>query len=167
MLYADYMTRLPEHSLMLTDRMTMAHSLELRSPLVDHELVEYLAAFPSQMKINGRQLKYVLRRLSEQYLPPAIVQREKHGFMFPVAYWFREEWNSPLRTILLESFFVREGLFQAAQIEQLVTEHRHNQADHHNRLWLLLNLALWHRIYIEGEPPTAVSDYLTAIHKQV
>jgi asparagine synthase (glutamine-hydrolysing) len=166
MLYADYMTRLPEHSLMLTDRMTMAHSLELRSPLVDHELVEYLATFPAQMKINGRQLKYVLRRLSENYLPPAIVQREKHGFMFPVAYWFREEWNSPLRTILLESFFVREGLFRAEQIDRLVTEHRHNQADHHNRLWLLLNLALWHRIYIEGESPTAVSDYLTAIHKQ-
>lgn len=163
MLYADYMTRLPEHSLMLTDRMTMAHSLELRSPLVDHELVEYLASFPSRMKINGRQLKYVLRRLSEQYLPPSIVQREKHGFMFPVAYWFREEWNQPLRQILLDSHFVREGLFRASEIARLVDEHRQNQVDHHNRLWLLLNLALWHRVYIEGESPTAVTDYLKTI----
>jgi asparagine synthase (glutamine-hydrolysing) len=163
MLYADYMTRLPEHSLMLTDRMTMAHSLELRSPLLDHELVEYLAAFPTQMKIHGRQLKYILRRLSEQYLPPAIVQREKHGFMFPVAYWFREEWNEPLREALLDSFFIRDGLFRAAEIERLVTEHRQNQADHHNRLWMLLNLTLWHQMYIEGESTTAVSDHLKAI----
>ncbi|MFO7539900.1 MAG: asparagine synthase (glutamine-hydrolyzing) [Chloroflexota bacterium] len=163
MLYADYMTRLPEHSLMLTDRMTMAHSLELRSPLVDHELVEYLAAFPGQMKIRGRQLKYILRRLAENYLPPAIVQREKHGFMFPVAYWFREEWHEPLRRVLLDSHFVREGLLRPERIELLLAQHRHNQVDHHNRLWLLLNLEIWHQLYIEQVSLAEVTDRLATV----
>src|SRR5690606_763314 len=87
MLYADYMTRLPEHSLMLTDRMTMAHGLELRSPFLDHNLVEFLAMCPGQLKIRDQELKYVLRRLAKRYLPPAIINRPKQGFMFPVAYW--------------------------------------------------------------------------------
>jgi asparagine synthase (glutamine-hydrolysing) len=91
------------------------------------------------------------------------VQREKHGFMFPVAYWFREEWNQPLRQILLSSHFVREGLFQAEAVTQLVDEHRRNQADHHNRLWLLLNLAIWHQLYIEQQSQVAVSDLLTGV----
>jgi asparagine synthase (glutamine-hydrolysing) len=155
MLYADYQTRLPEHSLMLTDRMTMAHSLELRSPLLDHELVEYLAAFPSQQKIRGGELKVVLRRLAADYLPPSIVRRDKQGFMFPIAYWFRHERHALVRTLLLDSYFVREGLFRRAAVEKLLDEHREGRVDHHVRLWMLLNLALWRQIYVEGR---AVAD---------
>lgn len=165
MLYADYHTRLPEHSLMLTDRMTMAHSLELRSPLLDHELVEYLAAFPSQMKIRGRELKYVLRRLSERYLPPEIVRRDKQGFMFPIAYWFRHDRHALLRDLLLDSYFVREGLFRRAAIERMLQEHRESRVDHHVRLWLLLNLVLWRQMYVEGESATAVTDMMRAREK--
>lgn len=165
MLYADYHTRLPEHSLMLTDRMTMAHSLELRSPLLDHELVEYLAAFPSQMKIRGRELKVVLRRLAESYLPSQIVRREKQGFMFPIAYWFRHDRHTLLRDLLLDSYFVREGLFRRAAIEQMLREHRESRVDHHVRLWLLLNLVLWRQMYVEGASVTAVTDMMKAREK--
>jgi asparagine synthase (glutamine-hydrolysing) len=155
MLYADYHTRLPEHSLMLTDRMTMAHSLELRSPLLDHELVEYLAAFPSQLKIRGGELKYILRRLAAEYLPRDIVRRDKQGFMFPIAYWFRHERYAQLRDLLLECHFVREGIFRREAVLRLLEEHRNGRSDHHVRLWMLLNLALWHQIYIQG---TSVAD---------
>lgn len=160
MLYVDYHTRLPEHSLMLTDRMTMAHSLELRSPLLDHELVEYLAAFPSRMKIRGRQLKYVLRRLSEGYLPPQIVRRDKQGFMFPIAYWFRQDRHGLLYDLLKDSFFVREGLFRWEAVQHLLREHRESRVDHHVRLWMLLNLALWYQIYIQGESVAAVGQMM-------
>lgn len=149
MLYADFMTRLSEHTLMLTDRMNMAFSLEARSPFLDHELVEYLAKFPVRMKIRGRQLKYILRRFAEQLLPPAITARKKQGFMFPVAYWFRNELYPFLRHQLTNSFFVREGLFDRAEVIRMLEEHRANRVDHHVRLWMLLNLEVWHQLYIE------------------
>jgi len=150
MLYADFVTRLPNHSLMLTDRMTMAHSLEARSPLLDHELVELLATFPSHTKIRGKRLKYVLRELGKRYLPPAILGRQKQGFMFPVAYWFRHELHAPLRRFLDESNLVRQGLFRRAEIARLLEEHRDSRVDHHVRLWMLLNLEIWYQLYIMG-----------------
>jgi asparagine synthase (glutamine-hydrolysing) len=149
MLYTDFMTRLPEHSLMLTDRMTMAHSLEARSPFLDHTLVEFLAAFPSEMKIRNKTLKYVLRGLSENYLPPKIVHREKQGFMFPVAYWFQNELYEFTKHFLLSSSFVQEGLFKRESVDRLIEDHRSNRIDNHVRLWMLLNLELWYQMYVE------------------
>jgi asparagine synthase (glutamine-hydrolysing) len=149
MLYTDFMTRLPEHSLMLTDRMTMAHSLEARSPFLDHELVSYLAAFPGHLKIRGRKLKYVLRELSKDYLPKEIVEREKQGFMFPVAYWFQNDLYPFIKNYLMDSHFVQKGIFRRERVTELLEEHRQGRVDHHVRLWMLLNLELWRQIYIE------------------
>lgn len=160
MLYADYMTRLPEHSLMLTDRMNMAHSVELRSPFLDHRLVEFVAMFPSQMKIHGRELKYILRRLAKHYLPPAIVNRPKQGFMFPVAYWFRGRLYPLLRHLLPDGRLVQEGIFRREAVLRLIEEHRNRQVDHHVRLWMLLNLELWYRIYIDRMPLAWVTQML-------
>jgi len=160
MLYADFMTRLPEHSLMLTDRMTMAHSLEARSPFLDHELVSYLAAFPDYLKIRGRRLKYILRELAKEYLPREIVEREKQGFMFPVAYWFRHELYPFIEHFLLDSYFVREGIFRKAAVVRLLEEHRQSRVDHHVRLWMLLNLELWRQIYIEQSNLETVRERL-------
>jgi asparagine synthase (glutamine-hydrolysing) len=149
MLYADMMTRLPEHSLMLTDRMTMAHGLEARSPFLDHKLVEYMASFPSSLKIRNGETKYILRKLAEGYLPKPIVQRKKQGFMFPVAYWFRNELHPFLREVLLNSHFVKGGIFQKGYVQSLLDEHKSQKTDHHVRLWMLLNLEIWHQIYFE------------------
>lgn len=162
MLYTDFVTRLPEHSLMLTDRMTMAHSLEARSPFLDHELVSYLAAFPGHLKIRGRQLKYILRELSKDYLPPEIVAREKQGFMFPVAYWFRNEMYPFIESYLMNSYFVREGIFRKERVAQLLEEHRQSRVDHHVRLWMLMNLELWRQIYIEQCDLDTVSEQLVS-----
>jgi asparagine synthase (glutamine-hydrolysing) len=149
MLYTDFMTRLPEHSLMLTDRMTMAHGVEARSPYLDYELVEFLAAFPNSLKIRGRKLKYVLRKIAREYLPEEIIRRSKQGFMFPVAFWFRDELYSFLKSFLLNSYFVKEGLFKQDTVLRLIEDHRNSRVDNHVRLWMLLNLELWYRIYIE------------------
>ena len=148
MLYADFMTRLSEHTLMLTDRMNMAHGLEARSPYLDHSLVELLATFPSNIKIRGKHLKYVFRQLAKDYLPPEIVKRDKQGFMFPVAYWFRNELYEFIKKFLLESRLVNEGLLKRERVLQLIEEHRQNRIDNHVRIWMLLNLEIWYRIYI-------------------
>jgi asparagine synthase (glutamine-hydrolysing) len=160
MLYADYQTRLPEHSLMLTDRMSMAHGLELRSPFLDHELVAFMATCPHTLKIHGRQLKYILRKLAGEYLPPEIVRRKKQGFMLPVAYWFRNELYPFLKNYLLSSQLVREGVFCRDMVLSLLEEHRHHRVDHHVRLWMLLNLELWYQIYIEHVQQADVSKQM-------
>jgi len=160
MLYADFLTRLPEHSLMLTDRMTMAHGLEARSPFLDHELVEMMAMAPSSLKIRGRELKYILRQLAADYLPPPIVARPKQGFMFPVAYWFRNELHPFIKQVLLHSHFVKTGIFRQEEVIRLLETHRRNRVDNHVRLWMLLNLEVWYQIYIEQSDLGAVSDKL-------
>ena len=160
MLYADYQTRLPEHSLMLTDRLTMAHSLELRSPFLDHELVELLASFPVDFKIRDRVLKHGLRELGRDYLPNSILNRDKQGFMFPVAYWFKGPLYQLLKQWLRGAFFVRQNLIRLEAVEQLIAEHKEGKADHHVRLWMLLNLELWHQIYIERRSLDEMSDEL-------
>jgi len=165
MLYADFMTRLPEHSLMLTDRMTMAHGLELRSPFLDHELVEFMAAIPSKLKIRGRELKYILRKLAIDYLPTQIVQREKQGFMFPVAYWFRNELYGLIKQLLLDSHFVKAGLFRKESVLRLIDDHRHNRVDNHVRLWMLLNLEIWHQLYIEQNNVASVTENMSGFHQ--
>jgi asparagine synthase (glutamine-hydrolysing) len=150
MLYTDFVTRLPEHSLVLTDRMTMAHGLEARSPFLDHELVEFLAKVPANIKVQNSQPKHLMRKLAKDYLPAPIIERDKQGFMFPIAYWFRTDLFPLIRNTLTQSHFVREGLFKKESIENLLHEHRANRQDHHVRLWMLLNLELWHQLYIEG-----------------
>lgn len=164
MLYADFMTRLPEHSLMLTDRMTMAHGLEARSPYLDHHLVEYLASFPSHTKIRNRKTKYIFRKLAEHYLPSCIVRRKKQGFMFPVAYWFKNDAYPLLqKTLLEESHFVQMGFFRKKAIQKMLNEHKTNQQDHHVRLWMLLNLEIWYRIFIQRTDCLAVAEDLGTV----
>lgn len=150
MLYTDFVTRLPEHSLVLTDRMTMAHGLEARSPFLDHELVEFLAKVPGNIKVQNGQPKHLMRKLAKDYLPAPILQREKQGFMLPIAYWFRTDLFPLVNQTLENSHFVKEGWFKKETIQHLLGEHRSNRHDHHVRLWMLLNLELWHQLYIEG-----------------
>jgi asparagine synthase (glutamine-hydrolysing) len=149
MLYTDFMTRLPEHSLVLTDRMSMAHGLEARSPFLDHELIEFLAKVPTKIKVQNNQPKYLMRKLAANYLPAPILQREKQGFMLPIAYWFRTNLFPLVSQMLEHSYFVKAGWFKKANIQRLLDEHRTNRYDHHVRLWMLLTLELWHQLYIQ------------------
>jgi asparagine synthase (glutamine-hydrolysing) len=160
MLYTDFVTRLPEHSLVLTDRMTMAHGLEARSPFLDHELVEFLARIPAKIKVQNSQPKHLMRKLAADYLPAPILNREKQGFMLPIAYWFRTDLFPLLSQTLKHSHFVREGWFKEESIQRLLDEHRSNRQDHHVRLWMLLNLDLWHQIYFENIEPEALAERL-------
>ena len=151
MLYTDLMTRIPDHLLAIADRMSMAHLIEVRPPLMDPELTAFAARIPGHFKLRGRRLKYLLRRVAERHLPRALIERPKQGFGFPIAIWMRTELKDLLRALFNESRFVERGVFDGAYIRQLLDEHLGGTADHNFRLWLLLNLELWHRLYFEGE----------------
>jgi asparagine synthase (glutamine-hydrolysing) len=152
MLQADVATRLPEHSLMLSDRMTMARSLEARSPFLDHRLAEFVATLPAEMKMRGKTLKYLLRRVAEPYLPESILKRPKQGFMFPLGSWMKGPLLPVLQHLLGQSVLVEEEIFRREPILRLVAEHVAHRADHHVRLWMILNVEVWYRMYVRGEP---------------
>jgi len=151
MLQADIATRMAEHSLMLSDRMTMARSLEARSPLLDHRLAEFVASVPASLKMRGKTLKYLLRRVAAPYLPPAILKRPKQGFMFPLGYWMKGPLLPVIQHLLDQSRLVEEGIFRREPIDRLVAEHVAHKADHHVRLWMILNVEIWYRMYVRGE----------------
>ena len=151
MLEADIATRLPEHSLMLTDRMTMAQSLEGRSPLLDHRLAELTARLPGDLKMRGRTLKYALRQAARPYLPQEILERPKQGFMFPLAYWIKGPLLPVLEHLVERSVLVERGIFERQAISRLLAEHLAGRADHHVRLWMVLNVEVWYRMFMLGE----------------
>ncbi len=141
----------------------MAHGLEARSPFLDHELVEFLAKVPAKIKVQNNQPKYLMRKLAADYLPAPILQREKQGFMLPIAYWFRTDLFPVVSQMLEHSYFVKAGWFKKENIQRLLEEHRNHRYDHHVRLWMLLTLELWHQLYIEGVEQEALTEKLQAL----
>ncbi len=150
MLFTDLMTRMPDHLLTLVDRMTMAHSLESRSPLIDYKVVEYAASLPADMKLRGKNLKYALKRVAERYLPKELIYRQKQGFSFPIGRWMRTDLKTFMYNLFERSRFVESGIMNGAYIDTIVAEHMSGKVDHNYRLWILINLEIWHRIYLEN-----------------
>jgi asparagine synthase (glutamine-hydrolysing) len=152
MLYADSKVRLPDHPVMISDRMSMAHGLETRSPFMDHKLAEFMARVESGYKVRGRQLRYLQRKLAMRYLPPEILARPKQGFSSALPYILRNEYQSMYRGYLQDSELVRAGVLSRSSIASLLREHLAGRADHGNRLWLLINSEVWYRMKILGQP---------------
>jgi len=158
MLYTDLMIRVPDHNLVMGDRMSMACSLEVRSPFVDPRVVEFAASLPPDMKLRGRKLKYLLRRVAKRYLPPEIMRRPKQGFGFPVGLWMQRDLKALVEERLGNSRLVAAGVFRPEPIARIMREHMEGRVDHSYRLWLLLNLEIWHEVNIEGRSVEVVTD---------
>ena len=120
------------------DRASMAHSLEVREPLMDHELVEWLATLPASMKIRGQEGKYLLKKAMEPSLPSEILYRPKMGFAVPLARWFRGPLRQRVRGALLGDRLAATGYFDRAYLERLVQQHESQRFDHSAPLWTLL-----------------------------
>lgn len=112
MLYTDLMTRMPDHLLAIVDRMSMAHSLETRPPLIDYKVVDYAASIPADLKLKGRNLKYLLKKVASRYLPRELIYRKKQGFGFPLGQWMRTDLRVFLQRLFDESRFVELGIFE-------------------------------------------------------
>jgi len=151
MLAADSQVRLPDHPVMITDRMSMSQGLEARSPFMDHRLAEFAARLPSSMKIRGRSLRWAQRKLAGRYLPAEILDRPKQGFSSALPYILKDEYRALYERFLPDSKLVEAGILRRAPIDALLGEHLARRADHGNRLWLLINAELWYRMMILGQ----------------
>jgi asparagine synthase (glutamine-hydrolysing) len=147
--YVDFRLRLLDDMLVKVDRMSMAHSLEVRSPFLDHRLVEAVAAMPPSFKLRGWQTKAILRDTVRRYLPPATLRKRKQGFSVPLREWFRAGLSEMVGDYLAAgNSRLPPGMFDRGGVELLLSQHRNGQADHSHRIWLLLNYAAWHDLYV-------------------
>lgn len=152
---ADLQTYLVE-LLTKQDRMSMAASIESRVPFLDHELVEHVVTLPDRFKVRGWTTKAVLRQALKSRVPRAILHRKKMGFPVPVGTWLRGPLQPLLDELVLSSRALDRGLFAPDLLRLLAREHQAGIADHGDRLWLLANLEIWHRIFLEGDEPATV-----------
>lgn len=152
---ADVLTYLPCDILTKVDIASMAYSLECRSPFLDQEVMELAARMPIEMKLRGNQGKRILLDTFADLLPPSIQRRRKMGFGVPLANWFRGELQPFLRDVLFDSRTLARGLFQPVAVQRLFDEHIQAKNDHSHRLWALLCLELWQRMFLDSAEPLA------------
>ncbi len=158
MLYTDVMTQLPEHGCMIVDRTTMSFSLESRSPFLDRKVAEFCAALPPELKIRNHRLRYLERELARKYLPPEVVRRRKQGFGLPLGYWFKGPLGDVTADLFRDSSLAATGYFSRDGLLSVLEEHRQQGIDHSHRLWMLLNLEMWFRIFITKSGVETLSE---------
>jgi asparagine synthase (glutamine-hydrolysing) len=157
MTHTDLQTYLVE-LLMKQDQMSMAASVESRVPYLDHELVEYVVGLPAESKLRGWQTKYILREVLRDLVPPQILTRRKMGFPVPVGRWLQGPFSGIVDEFLVGSRVAARGLLDRDFVRGLTEEHRAGQAGHGTRLWLLANLEIWQRIFLDGEDPETIMN---------
>jgi asparagine synthase (glutamine-hydrolysing) len=149
LLYLATKTELPGDMLVKVDRMSMAHSLEVRSPLLDFGLFQYAAGLPDRDKLRGWTSKFHLRQIARRLLPPAVVSRPKRGFAVPLDRWLRNDLQHDLREILLDPGTRKRGLFVPSTVERLIQEHLQGRTARGRELWILMTIELWQRMYVD------------------
>jgi asparagine synthase (glutamine-hydrolysing) len=163
MFAVDAETQLPDDLLLLTDKMSMAVSLECRVPLLDHQLVELAASMPEAVKLRGGTLKYAMKKSLEGVLPDAILHRQKRGFGTPMGAWLKNELAPMLRDLLSPESIAHRGLFASAEVERLIAEHSSGREDRTEPLIALMNLEIWARIFLDRREGDDVADELKRI----
>jgi asparagine synthase (glutamine-hydrolysing) len=152
--YRDLHHYLPLDILTKVDRMTMAHSLEARPPLLDHKLVEFAATIPARFRLNGRTTKYLFKQAMRGVLPDAIIDRQKHGFAVPIARWFRGELAGFARDVLLSDTCRQRGILDTRFVERLLRLNAQGR-DLDLQLWTALSFEMWCRRFLDRTPAAA------------
>jgi asparagine synthase (glutamine-hydrolysing) len=158
MLEVDACTYLPDDLITKIDIATMAHALEARSPLLDHELMEFAASIPAGLKVKGRKKKWILREALRDWLPGETLDRPKQGFSVPVGEWFRSELRGHVEDVLFDPRSLSRGYFRADALRSMLARHASGNDDDAKRLWSLYMLELWHREFVDctgKSPPLA------------
>lgn len=167
MLHSDSMIRMPDHPVMILDRMTMAHGLESRAPFLDHKLAEFCAKIPPSFKIKGRKRRLIEIEIAKKYLPSELITRKKQGFASPITYLLQDEYKILYKKFLSRSRLVEENYLKGTAIKKLLEEHLDKRADHGQRLWLLLNSEIWYRMFIDGMNRDELRNILHEIEEPV
>ena len=165
-MYVDLKSSLPDDLLALTDRMSMAASVECRAPLVDYELVELASRIPSNLKVRGLTMKYLLKKAIAPWVPNEVIQRKKRGFGAPVGSWLRHDLRPLICDLLSEAQVRQRGLFHWPAVESILRAHQQQRADCTDQLFALVALETWCRIYLDGQDwkpaPHSVAEQVTA-----
>jgi asparagine synthase (glutamine-hydrolysing) len=150
MLYVDTKTWLPDDLLIKADRMTMANSIELRVPFLDHKVLEFAARLPRNQKIRGFQMKYLLKKALANHVPAEILRRRKEGFPNPSASWLAHDLKDMVADILLDSKSIARGYFQRQAVEELINRNSRS-ARYTPEVFSLVVLELWHRTFVDSQ----------------
>ena len=161
-IYADLKTSLPDDLLAMTDRMSMAASIECRAPFVDFEFVELASRMPSSLKVRGFTLKYLLKKAVAPWLPSKILRRKKRGFGAPVGAWLRRDLQPLVSDLLSEEKVRSRGLFHWPMVRRLIADHAAERRDYTDQLFALVMLELWCRIFTDeqGVPSLPMAEAL-------
>ena len=143
--------------LVKVDIATMAHGLEGRSPMLDHEFMEFAASLPADLKLRGEHTKYIFKRAVRDLLPSEIIDRPKKGFSVPRDVWFRRDLRELSGDLLLDGRLAARGYFRMDMVRRLLQEHWNGTASWQNQLWTLVMLESWHRMFIDARPTEAPS----------
>jgi asparagine synthase (glutamine-hydrolysing) len=152
--YVDYRSYLVDDVLVKVDRMSMANSLEVRSPLLDHRLIELVATYPSSVKLHDGRSKYIFKKMLERHLPASVLHRPKRGFAVPLNSWFRGELKEWIRDVIFDGSLLRRGYFKREYLDSLWRAQQDGGSrviDLGTHFWILLMLELWHRTYIDSK----------------
>ena len=160
MFAVDAETQLPDDLLLLTDKMSMAVSLECRVPLLDHQLVELAAAMPASIKVRDGRLKHLLKASLADLLPDEILNRKKRGFGTPMGAWLKRELAPLLKRLLAADVVQARGLFNQAVVNRLIADHQANRIDGTDILLAMMNLEIWSRIFLDRRDPADVAEEL-------
>ncbi len=167
LLYLDTKTYLTADILAKVDRMSMASSLEVRVPMLDHEFVEWVAALPVDWKFRTGTRKFILKKLAERLgIPPALLHRRKQGFQLPLVDWMRDSMKDQFLRVLLEPRTLQRGYFKPEAVRALIDEHTRGRRNRSGILWRMLVLELWHRNFMEtgAARGTAAPPSMTSTH---
>jgi asparagine synthase (glutamine-hydrolysing) len=147
-LFLDIETLLPDQVLAFVDRLSMAHSVEVRPPFLDHRLVQFVADLPGSVKIKAGRVKHILKEAVRDLLPRELLDRPKEGFIMPVNEWLIGNLKGYVQATLAPERLARHGLFQADAIRQMLEAHYSGAANRGNQIWNLLMLQLWWEEYV-------------------
>jgi asparagine synthase (glutamine-hydrolysing) len=150
MLYVDTKLWLPDYLLLRGDKLSMATSLEARTPILDHELVEFAASLPPHLKLNNLTRKYLFKKVIQSLVPSEIINRKKEGFPIPILQWLRREARPLLRDLLTPATIRRRGLFDPDHVDKMLKRFESGIGDYGYLLWGLVSLELWHQCFIDG-----------------
>jgi asparagine synthase (glutamine-hydrolysing) len=163
LLYIDGKTYLPGDILTKVDRMSMATSLEVRVPLLDHKLIDFVTKVPASLKLAGTETKQLLKRVARDLIPAEILDRPKQGFGIPLEQWINAQLRDQIRETLREPRTRQRGYVNSDYVDLILDEHHKGRRDHSFPLWALLILELWHRRYIDHSPRTVESSEPSAL----